>query len=155
MVRADCADRRGSPTCAGRTVAVGAVDSPQATLHPAALTCAPACGRGTTSPCAGFDVGVGLHGDHIGGERDAARALVAGEVDAACMIDGNHLLFAQEGTLPPGAHPDPRPDRALRPLQHDRGRRRAGADWPTGSASCCCDVRTTTPRCGRCSTSRG
>ena len=50
-----------------------------------------------------FDVGVGLHGDHIGGERDAARALVAGEVDAACMIDGNHLLFGQEGTLPAGA----------------------------------------------------
>jgi ABC-type phosphate/phosphonate transport system substrate-binding protein len=50
-----------------------------------------------------FDVGVGLHGDHIGGERDAAKALVAGEVDAACMIDGNHLLFGQEGTLPAGA----------------------------------------------------
>jgi ABC-type phosphate/phosphonate transport system substrate-binding protein len=50
-----------------------------------------------------FDVGVGLHGDHIGGERDAARALVAGEVDAACMIDGNHLLFAREGTIPAGS----------------------------------------------------
>ena len=50
-----------------------------------------------------FDVGVGLHGDHVGGEREAARALVAGEVDAACMIDGNHLVFAQEGTLPTGA----------------------------------------------------
>ena len=48
-----------------------------------------------------FDVGVGLHGDHVGGERDAARALVAGEVDAACMIDGNHLAFVREGTLPP------------------------------------------------------
>jgi phosphonate transport system substrate-binding protein len=48
-------------------------------------------------------VGVGLHGDHIGGERDAARALVAGEVDAACMIDGNHLAFGAEGTLPTGA----------------------------------------------------
>ncbi|MEU4337057.1 acyl-CoA dehydrogenase family protein [Micromonospora lupini] len=48
-----------------------------------------------------FDVGVGLHGDHVGGERDAARALAAGEVDAACMIDANHLMFVQEGTLPP------------------------------------------------------
>ena len=45
-------------------------------------------------------MGVGLHGDHIGGERDAARALAAGEVDAACMIDGNHLLYTQEGSLP-------------------------------------------------------
>ncbi|MGI8777542.1 MAG: PhnD/SsuA/transferrin family substrate-binding protein [Acidimicrobiales bacterium] len=49
------------------------------------------------------DVAVGKHGDHVGGERDAARALMAGEVDAACMIDGNHFLFTAEGTLPPGA----------------------------------------------------
>jgi ABC-type phosphate/phosphonate transport system substrate-binding protein len=28
---------------------------------------------------------------------------VRGEVDAACLIDGNHLLFTQEGILPPGA----------------------------------------------------
>ena len=28
---------------------------------------------------------------------------MAGEVDAACMIDGNHLLFGREGTLPAGA----------------------------------------------------
>ena len=47
-----------------------------------------------------FDVLVGKHGDHIGGERDAAKALMTGEVDAACMIDSNHLLFTQEGTLP-------------------------------------------------------
>jgi len=50
-----------------------------------------------------FDVGVGLHGDHIGGEREAARALISGEVDAACMIDGNHLRFSREGTLPSGS----------------------------------------------------
>src|SRR5262249_34917630 len=43
------------------------------------------------------------HGDHIGGERDAARALVRGQVDAACCIDGNHLLFTQEATLAPGS----------------------------------------------------
>jgi ABC-type phosphate/phosphonate transport system substrate-binding protein len=49
------------------------------------------------------DVGVGKHGDHVGGERDAARALMAREVDAACMIDGNHLAFGAEGTLPAGA----------------------------------------------------
>ncbi len=49
------------------------------------------------------DIGVGKHGDHVGGERDAARALVAGTADAACMIDGNHLLFGVEGTLPAGS----------------------------------------------------
>jgi phosphonate transport system substrate-binding protein len=85
---------------AGGTVAVGAVDSPQSTLIPLSFL----RGAGVTDlRVRRFDVGVGLHGDHIGGERDAARALVAGEVDAACMIDGNHLLFGQEGTLPPGS----------------------------------------------------
>jgi ABC-type phosphate/phosphonate transport system substrate-binding protein len=43
-----------------------------------------------------------MHGDHVGGERDAARQLVAGEVDAACLIDGNHLAFSREGTFPKG-----------------------------------------------------
>jgi phosphonate transport system substrate-binding protein len=83
----------------GETVAVGAVDSPQATLIP--LAHLRTAGLGAVS-VRRFDVGVGLHGDHVGGERDAARALVAGEVTAACMIDGNHLLFGREGTLPPG-----------------------------------------------------
>jgi ABC-type phosphate/phosphonate transport system substrate-binding protein len=50
-----------------------------------------------------FDIGVGLHGDHIGGERDAAKALQAGEVEAACMSDASHLLFSQEGTLQSGS----------------------------------------------------
>ena len=85
---------------AGRIVGTGAVDSPQATLIPVAhLRDSGATGFGTRA----FDVGVGLHGDHIGGERDAARALMSGEVDAACMIDASHLLFVKEGTLPPGS----------------------------------------------------
>jgi ABC-type phosphate/phosphonate transport system substrate-binding protein len=82
---------------AGKTVAVGAVDSPQATLIPLAMI------GEVPVTVRRFDIGVGLHGDHIGGERDAARALAAGEVDAACMIDANHLLFGTDGTLPAGA----------------------------------------------------
>lgn len=91
---ADVADLRG------RTVAVGAIDSPQATLIPLAFLDDAGLRPGADFTVRRFEVGVGLHGDHIGGERDAARALAAGEVDAACMIDGNHLLFTQEGTLP-------------------------------------------------------
>lgn len=87
----------------GRVVGVGAVDSPQATLIPLAHLRAAGLMPGSDVQVHRFDVGVGLHGDHIGGERDAARALMAGEVDAACMIDANHLLFTREGTLPPGA----------------------------------------------------
>ena len=79
---------------AGKVVATGAVDSPQATLLPLALL------AGVDVTVRRFEVGTGLHGDHIGGERDAARALAAGDVDAACMIDANHLLFTREGILP-------------------------------------------------------
>lgn len=85
----------------GARVAVGAIDSPQATLLPLELLHRLGVERENVEVVR-FDVGVGLHGDHIGGERDAARALAAGEVDAACMIDANHLLFTREGTLPPG-----------------------------------------------------
>ncbi|HET6215242.1 MAG TPA: PhnD/SsuA/transferrin family substrate-binding protein, partial [Micromonosporaceae bacterium] len=60
---------------AGRTVATGAVDSPQAHLIPLAYLAR----LGVPVTVRRFDIGVGLHGDHIGGERDAARALVAGE----------------------------------------------------------------------------
>jgi phosphonate transport system substrate-binding protein len=49
------------------------------------------------------DVMVGKHGDHVGGERDAVRALVAGDADAACVIDGNYAVFAKEGTIQPGS----------------------------------------------------
>ncbi|WP_328654819.1 PhnD/SsuA/transferrin family substrate-binding protein [Micromonospora sp. NBC_00330] len=96
VVRADSPVRQLADL-AGRVVAVGAVDSPQATLIPLGHLAA----AGVTVDVRRFDVGVGLHGDHIGGERDAARALVAGEVDAACMIDANHLAFVKEGTLSP------------------------------------------------------
>jgi ABC-type phosphate/phosphonate transport system substrate-binding protein len=88
---------------AGKVVATGAIDSPQSTLIPLSYLRANGLVPGHDVEVRRFDVGVGLHGDHIGGERDAAGALVAGEVYAACMIDGNHLAFGAEGTLPPGA----------------------------------------------------
>jgi phosphonate transport system substrate-binding protein len=97
VVRADSAVQ-SLEDLRGKRVGVGAVDSPQATLLPLHYLRS----RGIDVKVRRFDVGVGLHGDHIGGERDAARALMAGEIDAACMIDGNHLLFSREGTLPSG-----------------------------------------------------
>jgi ABC-type phosphate/phosphonate transport system substrate-binding protein len=87
----------------GRLVGTGAVDSPQATLLPLSLLRRHGLVSGDRVKVRRFDVGVGLHGDHIGGERDAARALMAGAVDAACLIDTNHLLFAREGVLPAGS----------------------------------------------------
>ena len=102
VVRADT----GAETLAGlaeQTIATGAIDSPQACLLPLSLLRRHGLVPGKNLTVRRFDVGVGLHGDHIGGERDAARALMAGAVDAACMIDANYLLFAREGILPAGA----------------------------------------------------
>lgn len=86
----------------GQTVAVGAVDSPQATLIPLSHIRSQGLEEGRDVKVRRHDTGVGLHGDHIGGERDAAKALTGGQAAAACMTDANHLLFSREGTLPPG-----------------------------------------------------
>lgn len=83
-----------------KTVAVGASDSPQATLIPLLHLAEAGLEPEKDFAVRLFDVLVGKHGDHIGGERHAAKALIDGTVDAACMIDGNHLLFSREGTLP-------------------------------------------------------
>jgi phosphonate transport system substrate-binding protein len=87
----------------GKRVAVGALDSPQATLIPLSHLRAQGLIPGEDFEVSYKDLLGGKHGDHIGGEREAARALVSSEADAACMIDGNHLLFINEGTLPAGA----------------------------------------------------
>ena len=86
----------------GKRVAVGAIDSPQATLIPLAFLRRLGVVPHKDFSVQRFDVLGGKHGDHIGGERDAARALMTGQADAACMIDGNHLAFINEGTLPAG-----------------------------------------------------
>jgi phosphonate transport system substrate-binding protein len=86
----------------GRRVAVGAHDSPQATLIPLSHLRRHGLNPGEDFEVIYKDLLGGKHGDHIGGEREAARALLAGETEAACMIDGNHLLFVGDGTLPAG-----------------------------------------------------
>lgn len=86
----------------GKTLGVGAIDSPQATLIPLDHLRQQGLVGGRDFTVRRFDVLGGKHGDHIGGEREAAQALLAGEVDACCMIDGNHLAFGLDGTLPPG-----------------------------------------------------
>ncbi len=98
----------------GKVIAVGAGDSPQATLIPLNYL----ADHGLV-PFEDFQVQVcdvlpGKHGDHIGGERDAVRALVRGDADAACVIDANHLAFSREGTIPAGAVKIPRADAGLR-----------------------------------------
>lgn len=102
VVRAD-AGAASLDALRGKTVGFGAIDSPQAHLIPLDHLRGAGLLAGRDYRARRFDVLGGKHGDHIGGERDAALALVAGEIDAAWMIDGNYLAFAREGVLPAGA----------------------------------------------------
>ena len=87
----------------GKRVGVGASDSPQAYLIPLGHLAEAGLPAGKQIDVVTFDVLLGKHGDHIGGEREAVQALLRGEVDAACLIDANYLSFTQEGILPPGS----------------------------------------------------
>ncbi|MGB9070463.1 MAG: phosphate/phosphite/phosphonate ABC transporter substrate-binding protein [Candidatus Acidiferrales bacterium] len=83
----------------GKKVAVGASDSPQAKLIPLNFLAEQSLRPDADFTVIVFDKLVGKHGDHIGGERDAVRAVVNGEADAACILDGNRLGFTREGTI--------------------------------------------------------
>ena len=86
----------------GSKLGVGAKDSPQATLIPLEHLAAAGLAPGDDFEVVYFDKLVGKHGDHVGGERDAAQALMHGDVDAIAILDANHLGFVREGTLPQG-----------------------------------------------------
>lgn len=86
-----------------RRVAVGASDSPQATLIPLNYLADHGLAPRRDFEVLLYDRLIGKHGDHIGGERDAVLALVRGEADAACILDGNRMAFSREGTIPSGA----------------------------------------------------
>ena len=94
LVRADGPIRQVTDL-RGKRIGVGAKDSPQATLIPLRVL----ADANVTGSIVYHDVLVGKHGDHVGGERDAVKALLAGTVDAACIIDGNHVAFVREGLL--------------------------------------------------------
>lgn len=86
----------------GKRIGVGAQDSPQATLIPLLALAEAGLEPGRDVEVVPHDVLLGKHGDHVGGERDAARALAQGKLDAACVLDANHLAFVQDGTLAAG-----------------------------------------------------
>ena len=83
----------------GKRIAVGAKDSPQATLIPLNFLAKAGLTPNKDFEVVPFEVLVGLHGDHIGGERDAAFALMKGDADAACILEGNLAAFVSDGTL--------------------------------------------------------
>jgi phosphonate transport system substrate-binding protein len=85
-----------------QTLATGAVDSPQATLIP--LECLRQEGLDPASDLTvrRFDVLVGKHGDHVGGERDAFECLRRGEAAACAMLDLNWDGWTRDGTIDAG-----------------------------------------------------
>jgi len=85
-----------------KTVAVGAWDSPQATLIPLGMIADAGIDPLRDCRVRYHNVMVGKHGDHVGGERDAVKALAMGLADAACLLDANYPVFINEGTLDPG-----------------------------------------------------
>lgn len=83
----------------GKTIAVGAMDSPQATLIPLGLMQRHGLEPGKDFQVRRFDVLVGKHGDHVGGEFDALRSLQNDEADACCMLDLNWQAWTRDGTV--------------------------------------------------------
>lgn len=87
----------------GKVIAVGAIDSPQATLIPFHYLRTEGLTPSIDFEVQRHDLLGGKHGDHIGGERAGAQSLLAGTADAACMIKGNYAAWVADGTLPAGA----------------------------------------------------
>jgi phosphonate transport system substrate-binding protein len=98
VVRADSQIKK-LPDLKGKIVAVGASDSPQAKLIPLNFFAEQGLRPEVDFTVIVFDKLIGKHGDHIGGERDAVRSLMAGEADAACILDRNRLAFTREGLI--------------------------------------------------------
>lgn len=84
-----------------RTLATGALDSPQATLIPLERVRREGLTPGVDLAVRRFDVLVGMHGDHVGGERDAFECLRGGEADACTMLDLNWDGWTRDGTVDP------------------------------------------------------
>jgi phosphonate transport system substrate-binding protein len=88
----------------GKTIAVGAKDSPQATLIPLRWLQRQGLEPGRDFQVQRFDVLVGKHGDHVGGELQAFQYLHRGEADASALLDLNWERWTHDGTIDPHAY---------------------------------------------------
>ena len=84
----------------GKSIAVGASDSPQATLIPLNLlhNAGLSISDFTVIP---HNILVGKHGDHVGGELDALKDLQGGKADACAVLDLNWQSWSANGTADP------------------------------------------------------
>ena len=83
----------------GRTLATGALDSPQAMLIPLGRLRRDGVDPEVDLTVRGFDVLLGKHGDHVGGERDAFECVRRGEAAACAMLDLNWDAWTRDGTI--------------------------------------------------------
>jgi phosphonate transport system substrate-binding protein len=98
VVRKD-GDVRTLADLRGKTIASGAKDSPQATLIPIGLLQRHGLEPGRDLTVRRFDVLVGKHGDHIGGELEAFQCLARGEAAAAALLDLNWQAWTKDGHI--------------------------------------------------------
>jgi len=88
----------------GKTVAVGAEDSPQATLIPLGFLMRHGMHPGKDFQVKQFNLVMGKHGDHVGGELEAYQCLERGDVAASTMLDLNWDRWTSDGTINPGEY---------------------------------------------------
>ena len=88
----------------GKTIAVGAKDSPQATLIPLGLLQRHGLEPYRDVQIIRHDVLVGKHGDHVGGERDAFEALKRGDAQVSAVLDLNWDRWTQDGAINPAEY---------------------------------------------------
>lgn len=83
----------------GKKIGLGAIDSPQARLIPMNFLAQNGLKAGVDYEEIVYNVGYGLHGDHVGGELDALKALKNGDVDASVCLDLNYEAWTKDGTI--------------------------------------------------------
>lgn len=83
----------------GKTVGFGAIDSPQARLIPINFLHQNGLEFGQDYTEKRFDIGIGLHGDHVGGEKDAMDAMIAGETAATFALGANYEAWIKDGSV--------------------------------------------------------
>jgi phosphonate transport system substrate-binding protein len=101
LIVAKASDIREVNGLRGQTVALGAADSPQARLIPQGLLWRHGLQPGRDYVELRHDLLVGLHGDHIGGEKEAFLTLKRGEAAASALIDLNWQAWTKDGTIDP------------------------------------------------------
>jgi ABC-type phosphate/phosphonate transport system substrate-binding protein len=87
-----------------RIVATGAIDSPQAHLLPLLHLRRAGLQPGRDFSVRRFDVMVGKHGDHVGGELEALKAVDAKTADASAILDLNWERYTTDGTVDPARY---------------------------------------------------